>query len=46
MSDFSLRRHQPLLHRADLGYQVCRDGTRAILSHGTRMAMCAVRVIW
>ena len=36
-SDCSLRRHRPLLHRADLGYQVCGDGTRAILSHGTTM---------
>ena len=27
----------PLLHHADLGYQVCGNGTRAILSHGTTM---------
>ena len=24
----------PLLHHADLGYQVCGNGTRAVLSHG------------
>jgi len=27
----------PLLHHADLGYQVCGNGTRVILSHGTTM---------